>query len=99
MKLIWTDEALEKLDSIEQFIAQDSPARAQEFIDFLIKSGESIANNPESGRIVPEIANQAIREIIVRKYRIVYRIKDNTIEIITVFEGHMLLKHEEIEID
>jgi plasmid stabilization system protein ParE len=44
---------------------------------------------------VPEI-NPEIRELLFRKYRIVYRVKKNTVEILTVFEGHRLLRVDEI---
>ena len=97
MIVIWTDESLEKLSEIEEFIARDSPQRAKNFIDFLIERGESIAQNPSIGRVVPEISDPLMREIIVKNYRIVYKIKQNKIEILTVFEGHRLLHIEEIE--
>jgi toxin ParE1/3/4 len=97
MKLIWTKEALEKLFEIEYFIAKDSPKRAEKFIHQIIECGESIPLDPEIGRIVPEISNPSIRELIYRNYRVVYRIRKKTIEIITVFEGHRLLKKDEIK--
>jgi len=90
--------ALERLNEIEEFIAQDSPQRAERFVNYLIERGESISHNPWMGRIVPEISNPSIRELIVKRYRIVYRIKDNIIEILTVFEGHRLLRIDEIQL-
>jgi toxin ParE1/3/4 len=96
MKVIWTREALDKLTEIEEFIAQDSPQRAETFVSYLIERGESISKNPQIGRIVPEILNSDIREIIVRKYRIVYRVQKELIEILTVFEGHRLLRLGEV---
>lgn len=99
MTVIWTKEALERLTEIAEFIAQDSPHRAKRFINFLIERGESISQNQEIGRIVPEISNPSIRELIAKKYRIVYRIKKDNIEILTVFEGHRLLRIDDIEID
>jgi toxin ParE1/3/4 len=41
---------------------------------------------------VPEISNPDIRELIYRRYRIVYRFKGDVLEILTVFEGHRLLR-------
>lgn len=99
MTVIWTREALEKLSEIEKFIATDSPERAETFINYLIERGESISHNPKIGRTVPEILNPEIREIIVKKYRIVYRIKKGKIEILTVFEGHRRLRIDELKID
>ncbi len=99
MKVIWTKESLEKLSVIEEFIGTDSPERAEAFVDYLITKGESISENPKIGRIVPEIANPNIRELIVKKYRIVYKTSEEKVEILTVFEGHRLLRIDELEID
>ena len=99
MTVIWTREALEKLNEIEKFIATDSPKRAEEFINFLIERCESILKNPKIGRSVTEISIPEIREIIVKKYRIIYRIRVGKIEILTVFECHRLLRIDELKVD
>ena len=36
------------------------------------------------GRMVPEVAETTIREILVHPYRVIYRTKENLIEILTV---------------
>lgn len=96
MKLFWTKESLLRLQEIEDYISKDNPVAAIEFVDKLISVSESLVENSERGRIVPELSIENIREIIYRKYRIVYLIKKNSIEILTLFEGHQLLKNEEI---
>ncbi len=60
---------------------------------------ESIAQNPHKGRIVPEISNPEIRELIVKNYRTVYRVQEEEIVIFSVFEGHKLLRIDELEFD
>ena len=97
MKIIWTQEALDQLTEIEDYISQDSPERALKFIDQLIEHTSPLSDQPRLGCTVPEIANPDIREIIFKKYRIAYRLKKNCIEILTVFEGHMLLRIDEID--
>ncbi len=97
MTVIWTTEALENLNEIEEFIARDSPKNALIFIEALIDHGESLFQNPKIGRVVPEISNPQIRELIFKKYRLVYRISGNQIEILTVFEGHKLLSIDNIQ--
>ncbi len=87
----WSREALERLAEIEQYIALDSPERAVGFIDYLIEQAELIPFHPEKGRIVSEVGNESIREVILKNYRLVYKIGKSGIEIITVFEGHKLL--------
>ena len=93
MSVIWSQEAGDNLVDIEEFIARDSLERAVRFVDALIDHAEAIlADNPRSGRSVPEIDNPDIRELIYRGYRIVYRLNGDRIEILTVFEGHRLLQ-------
>ncbi len=96
MKLFWTREALRRLIEIEEFIAQDNPERAEDFVEFLVNKTSVLPDNPDIGRIVPEISNSSIRELLVKNYRIVYRIKGSQIDILTVFEGHRLLRPEEM---
>ena len=98
MRLIWNQEALEKLTEIEAFIATDNPQRAITFIDeWIDPTEERLPDKPLLGRIVPEIAHPEIREVLFKNYRIVYRIKTKTIEILTVFEGRRLLRLDEID--
>ena len=96
MTVVWTQEALNRLYETKEFISQDNPRRAAKFVDYLIQRGESISQNPRIGRVVPEISNSSVREIIAKKYRIVYRIQKNEIQILTVFEGHKRLSLEEL---
>ena len=98
IKIRWTHEALLRLFEIEDFISQDNPDRARKFVDQIIEHTESLPDNPFSGRTVPEISNPDMRELIFKKYRIVYRINGDDIDILTVFEGHRLLRIDEIEL-
>jgi toxin ParE1/3/4 len=96
LSVTWSREAGENLVDIEEFIARDSLERAIRFVDALIDHTEAmLADNPRSGRSVPEIDNPDIRELIYRGYRIVYRLNGDRIEILTVFEGHRLLRLKE----
>ena len=88
MKLFWTKEALLRLQEIEVYVSGDNPVSAIEFVDKLISAAETIVDYPEKGRIVPELSLKNIRELIYKNYRIVYLIRRNSIDILTVFEGH-----------
>lgn len=46
---------------------------------------------PRSGRVVPEFKRPNLREVLHRNYRIVYRLRDDSVEIITVFRSAKLL--------
>jgi toxin ParE1/3/4 len=92
MKIRWAHEALDQLIEIEDYISKDSPVRAIQFVNQLIEHAESISDKPRMGRVVPELANPDIRELIFKKYRTVYRLEKNYIEVLTVFEGYRMLR-------
>jgi addiction module RelE/StbE family toxin len=96
MKVFWTKEALQRLQEIQDYISKDNPTVSKDFIDKLIDLAETLADNPKAGRVVPELSIENIREILHKNYRIVYLLKKNSIDVLTVFEGHQLLKTEEI---
>lgn len=96
MKVVWTEQALERLQEIEDFIAQDSPARAARFVAKLLKRGDSLTPYPAVGRQVSELGSNMIREVLEGNYRIVYRLAHERIEILTVFEGHRLFPSGDI---
>lgn len=97
MKILWTRESLHRLTEIEEFIAKDNAERAVKFVDEIIAHAESLLPGvPRIGKMAPEISNPAIRELLFKKYRIVYRVNKNNVEILTVFEGRRLLRIDEI---
>ncbi len=96
MKIVWSKESLQQLIEIENYISRDNPERAVQFINRLIDRAEKIKDYPYKGRVVPEFSINEIREVFEKNYRIVYRISEKQIEILTVFEGHKLLKSSDI---
>jgi len=92
--LIWTRRAIEDVESIKQFIAQDSPHYAQLVTQRLVASVERLPALPQSGRIVPEINDPNIREVIQGSYRIVYRLIREEIHIVTVHHAARLFSLE-----
>ena len=62
------------LRDIVRYISLDNPVEALRFGQFLISRTTLLAQSPELGRVVPEFEDPLIREIIVRSYRVVYRL-------------------------
>jgi addiction module RelE/StbE family toxin len=75
-KIIWSEEALDDLRTIVLFIAQDNAAVAESFGYQIISKVEALAEFPRIGRVVPEENDELIREIILRPYRIIYKVLD-----------------------
>ena len=88
----WTEKAAGDLLAIGEYIAVDRPAAARAWVERLRECGGRAAENPRAGRVVPEIGREDVREILLRSYRIVYRVAPRGIVVLTVFEGHRLLE-------
>jgi len=94
MKIHWTQNAVEHLVNIYEYIALNSPTYAKGMVDKITRRSEQIAVQPQSGRKVPEYQNDDIRELIETPYRIIYRIKADQIDILAVIHGARLLPEE-----
>ena len=95
MKIVWSQESLKQLNEIENFIAKDNRNRAVKLISKLIDCSEGIKDYPYKGRVVPEFSIDNIREVFEQSFRIVYKISKEQIEILTVFEGHQILRTDD----
>ncbi|GMQ80818.1 MAG: hypothetical protein BMS9Abin05_0247 [Rhodothermia bacterium] len=71
-ELKWLPQALRDLDSIEGYYLEVSPGYASIFVAGVFERVHSLAQMPELGRIVPEINDPQIRELLHRGYRIIY---------------------------
>lgn len=86
-KVIWSARALRDLEDIGNYIARDSLTYAKRTLERIISTSSLIEKNPLMGRIVPEVNDKSIREIIKGNYRIIYQIRKQAIIILTVFHS------------
>ena len=96
MKVEWSTLALDRVSDIARFVARDNPAAAERWINELFDAVERLAEFPESGRIVPEVGVQRIRELIFGAYRVIYSVRGK-VEILTVRRGSQMLDKREFE--
>jgi len=88
----WSNDALLDLDTISEYISQDSPENAKIFIQEIFKKVENLSTFPYMGRTVPDQSNEKIHEIIHKNYRIIYEIKDNLVEVLIIIHGSRILR-------
>lgn len=79
-------------------ISTDSPDRAEAFGQLLVASVKRLAEHPELGRVVPEIGDPAVREWVVRPYRVIYRVDHGDCRVDVVRFWHAARGRPEIEI-
>ena len=92
VQIEWTERSLEDLKEIHDYIARDSKSYANLFIKKIYNTVQKLKEFPNIGRIVPEVNIPTVREIIFQNYRIIYRIMNDLVEIITVFHASRLLR-------
>jgi toxin ParE1/3/4 len=86
MKVDWFYKAVQSLEEIGRYIAKNNPAAAYEMVVKIKKAGDSLAQNPQIGRIGRV---KGTRELIVSgtPYILPYRIKGDKIQILHVLHG------------
>ena len=78
---------MQDMAALRSYIAEDSPTRAKLFIQRLIEHVDNLESFPELGRKIPETNMPDIRELVYQGYRIIYRLSQHRIDILTVLHG------------
>jgi toxin ParE1/3/4 len=84
MKVKWTARARTRLAEIHDYIAQDSKPRALAMVERILDCAEVLLLAPRSGARLQAFADDEVRELLERPYRIIYRVSANSIEILTI---------------
>ena len=94
MNIYFSNRSITNLRGIKEYIQADSVYYANSFVKKLIASTKILNEFPNIGRIVPEYNINSVREIIYQNYRIIYKIENDNIYILSVIHGsRKLTKH------
>jgi addiction module RelE/StbE family toxin len=96
MKIYWSPLAVERLEEIYGYISNDNVSAAQNLIENIFAKVESLQENSERGRIVPETNRADIRELFEGEYRIIYRVELKKLFILTIRNFKQLLPEEDL---
>jgi len=86
----WAAAAIRDLEDLITFVARESPENAQRLLARLHAAARSLERYPARGRIVPELMRFGVRrwrELVVRPYRLVYRVGRRSVSVLAVFDG------------
>jgi plasmid stabilization system protein ParE len=97
MKVIWSPLSIDRVQEISEYISNDSPGEALKWVDEIFNFVLNLEKFPELGRHVPEIKKTNYREIIFGNYRIVYRIDEKQVYILTVRHFKQILPISELK--
>jgi plasmid stabilization system protein ParE len=91
-RVIWAPQAIQDVEAIRAFVARDSVHYADLVVERIVAAVGRLEDNPRSGRMVSELGDELVREVIHGNYRIVYRLRHDVVEIATVFHGARLFR-------
>jgi len=97
MKIIWSPLAVDRVSEIAAYIAQENLDAAENWVNMVFRKLEDLKSFPESGSIVPETENKSIRELIYGNYRLIYRLEEKRISVLTIRHGKQILPVDEIK--
>jgi plasmid stabilization system protein ParE len=86
-RVIWTKTSLEDLETNAAYLARDSPRNASRFVRAIVLATERLLPMPRRARMAPELQDPIIRELLVKRHRIVFRIHGEDVEILSVLHG------------
>jgi len=86
-QVVWTEPAWDDVEATAEYIARDSDYYAAAFVREIRQAAESLCEMAERGQIVPEFEDDSVRELLVRPYRLVYRLKPEEVTILAVIHG------------
>ena len=93
----WSAHAKAQLRHIHDYIAQDSPLYAKRVNEELIRKTIALDELPRQGSKVPELNEDAVRELALYSYRVMYEIKPGgLIEVLAVIHKRQRLEPEAI---
>lgn len=96
MKIIWSPLSVERLADISGYIADNNHEASIKWVESVFQIIEQLEQYPESGRVVSEINKSNIRELIFRDYRIIYKIHQEEIYILTIRHFKQILPHDDV---
>ena len=91
-RVIWTRQAIEDVEAIKAYVSRDSQRYAALLAERLVAAVSRLERFPQSGRVVPEVGDASLREVVYGNYRLVYRLHAGVVEIVTVYHGARLLR-------
>ena len=86
-RVVWSDSAWHDLEQVADYIAIDSHHYAAAFVREVRDAARSLQTFAERGRVVPELSDPAVRELLVGRYRLMYRLTESTVQIAAIVHG------------
>jgi addiction module RelE/StbE family toxin len=93
-EIIWSPRSLKDIDEIADYISRDSFQYAEAQVSQFFSKVKIIEKQPLAGRMVPELKEFSLRQLLCGHYRIIYEIiNPEQVGVITIHHQSRLLKN------
>jgi toxin ParE1/3/4 len=91
-RVVWTESAWQEVECAASFISRDSPRYAAALVDEARSAARALRTFPARGCVVPELNDDSVRELFVKKYRLIYELRQDRIVILAFIHGARQLR-------
>ena len=91
-QIIWTEPALNDLNELAEYIALSNELAASQLVQTVFDKIDRLAQQPESGRVPPELKSLNYREVIVNPCRVFYKAEKRKVFILFILRQEQDLK-------
>jgi plasmid stabilization system protein ParE len=97
MNVVWSDDAVQALIALEIKLSQRySSQKAASIVDDLVRRVDRLQDHPQLGRVVPEYGQWQVRELVDKWNRVLYRLRADAIEVVTIVPTRMPLDERDV---
>jgi plasmid stabilization system protein ParE len=86
-EVVWASTASEDLAAIAEFVSRGSEHYAAALVREVVRAARSLDEFAERGQVVPEFQDPSLRELLVRPYRLIYRVQDQVVLVLAIVHG------------
>ena len=96
LRLRWTEQAVDQLGAIAEYVSRSSPVYAEQLIQRIALRLAQVQAFPDSGAPAPEVPQPAVRQVLEWPYRILYRKRGDAIEVLGIIHGRRNVRDLEL---
>jgi len=97
--VIWAPSARAHLSQALSYIAGDAPRAARRFLAEVFERASSLETLSKRGRIVREFEGSTYRQLVARRYRMIYRVMPREVHVVAFIHGARDFERWRSEVD
>ena len=91
MRVEWSERAIYHVEKVRQYLTSQKSLHVEDVIRRIYKKTEALELNPYLGAAVQEYSDNNLRELIEPPFRILYRVHQDSVEVVAVIHGRQNL--------